>query len=173
MTDIGSSWVYVASYTDSQGMELDHVAVRQLHSNGDYGGYDVVELHRGDDGKLHVHRSESSTRHGAWGGLVAGALVGLIFPPAIIGTAAIGAGLGAVGGHLEGGLPKADIERLATAVEDGHWGMIVVAGGDLDQVASEAFAHAAGYEQAALGGGVDQETIGRTVADTVEFSGSD
>ena len=44
------------------------------------------------DGKVRVTKTEKPTQHGAWTGAGVGALVGLIFPPALIGSAIVGAG---------------------------------------------------------------------------------
>jgi len=67
-----------------------------------YVGTYIDKAAAGDDynGKVHVSKDEMATRHGAWGGAAADALVGLLFPPSIIGTAAVGAAVGGMGGHL-------------------------------------------------------------------------
>ena len=49
-----------------------------------------------EGGYVHVNKDEMATRHGAWGGA---AVVGILFPPAIIATAAVGAAVGGIGGH--------------------------------------------------------------------------
>jgi uncharacterized membrane protein len=41
-----------------------------------------------------VTKTEKPTQHGAWTGAAVGALVGIIFPPAVIGSAIVGAGAG-------------------------------------------------------------------------------
>ena len=53
-----------------------------------------------DAAKVHVNKDETATRHGAWGGAAVGAVVGILFPPSIIGTALVGAAVGGVSGHL-------------------------------------------------------------------------
>ena len=53
-----------------------------------------------EDGKVRVTKTEKPTQHGAWTGAGVGALVGLVFPPAILGSAIVGAGAGALTGHL-------------------------------------------------------------------------
>ena len=44
------------------------------------GTYDVAVITKDAKGKTHVNKDELSTRHGAWGGAAAGAVVGLLFP---------------------------------------------------------------------------------------------
>jgi hypothetical protein len=50
--------------------------------------------------RVDVNKDEMATRHGAWGGAAVGALIGILFPPAIIGTAVVGAAVGGVSGAL-------------------------------------------------------------------------
>jgi hypothetical protein len=38
-------------------------------------------------GKVHQNKDETATRHGAWRGVAAGAAVGLLFPPSVLGAA--------------------------------------------------------------------------------------
>jgi uncharacterized membrane protein len=54
-------------------------------------------------GKVHVNKDEMATRHGGWGSAAAGAVVGILFPPALLGSA-LGAAIGGVGGHLWRGI---------------------------------------------------------------------
>ena len=42
-------------------------------------------------GKVHVNKDEMATRHGGWGGAAAGAVIGILVSPSIIGTAIVGA----------------------------------------------------------------------------------
>ncbi|MCU0269610.1 MAG: DUF1269 domain-containing protein [Acidimicrobiales bacterium] len=53
----------------------------------------VVERHR--SGRVATHTTHDSVERGAKLGGVAGLVVGLVFPPAIVGAALLGAGLGA------------------------------------------------------------------------------
>ena len=57
-------------------------------------------IRKEDDGKVRVTKTEKPTQHGAWTGAGVGALVGLVFPPALIGSAIVGAGAGGLIGHL-------------------------------------------------------------------------
>jgi hypothetical protein len=65
-----------------------------------------------DKGKVHVNKDETATRHGAWGGAAAGAVIGILFPPSIIGTAIVGAAVGGVSGHLWRGMSRNDVKEL-------------------------------------------------------------
>ena len=43
-------------------------------------------------------KTEKPTQHGAWTGAGVGALVGILFPPAVLGAAIVGAGAGGLTG---------------------------------------------------------------------------
>ena len=85
---------------------------KDLHAAGAVGTYDAGVVTKDDAGKVHVNKDGMATWHGAWGGAAIGALVGILFPPAIIGTAAVGAAVGGVGGHLWRGMSRADVKEL-------------------------------------------------------------
>jgi uncharacterized membrane protein len=79
-----------------------------------------------DDGKIHVNKDETTTRHGAWGGAGVGALVGILFPPSVIGTALVGAAIGGVSGHLWKGMSRADVKEFGDAIDAGEAALVVV-----------------------------------------------
>ena len=60
-----------------------------------------------------------ATRHSAWGGAAVGALVGILFPPSIIGFAVVGAAVGGVGGHLWRGMSRSDVRELGEIIDSG------------------------------------------------------
>jgi uncharacterized membrane protein len=52
---------------------------------------------------------------GARGGAALGAVVGILFPPAIIGTAVVCAAVGGVGGHLWRGVSRSDVKEFGSS----------------------------------------------------------
>ena len=79
-----------------------------------------------DKGKVHVNKDETTTRHGAWGGAGVGALVGILFPPSIIGSALVGAAIGGVSGHLWKGMSRADVKEFGDAIDAGEAALVIV-----------------------------------------------
>jgi len=77
-------------------------------------------------GKVHVNKDEIATRHGAWGGAAVGAVVGILFPPSILASAAVGAAVGGVGGHLWRGMSRADVKEFGDVIDAGQAALIVV-----------------------------------------------
>lgn len=55
-----------------------------------------------------------------------GAVVGILFPPSIIGSAAIGAAVGGVGGHLWKGMSRSDVEELGEFIDAGEACLLVI-----------------------------------------------
>jgi uncharacterized membrane protein len=65
-------------------------------------------------------------QHGAWGGMAVGALVGVLFPPSVIGAAVVGGLVGGVGGHLRKGISRGDAKELGEILQAGQAALIVI-----------------------------------------------
>lgn len=105
-------FIYIGTYPSEAVAQGDYDMVKDLHTLGAVGSYDAAVITKDDDGKVHVNKDETSTRRGAWGGVAAGALVGLLFPPSLIASAAVGGALGGVSGHLWKGLSRSDVKEF-------------------------------------------------------------
>ena len=105
-------FVYAAVYADRDDADADYDTLLDLHSADLVGTYDVALVYKDDEGKVHVTKHEKPTQHGAWTGAAVGALVGIIFPPAIIGSALVGAAAGGGIGHAMGGISRGDAKEL-------------------------------------------------------------
>ncbi len=91
-----------------------------------------------DAGKVHVNKDEMATRHGAWGGAAVGALIGILFPPSIIATAAVGAAIGGVSGHLWRGMSRADVKEFGDLIDDGQAALVIVGESKLQEAVEKA-----------------------------------
>ena len=78
-------FIYVGTYPSEIVARDDYEIVKDLHAAGAVGTYDASVITKDESGKVHVNKDETSTRHGAWGGIAVGAVVGFLFPPSIIG----------------------------------------------------------------------------------------
>ncbi|WP_406124716.1 DUF1269 domain-containing protein [Streptomyces canus] len=116
----------------------DYEVVKDLRELGTVGDYDASVVTKDDAGEVHVNKDETSTRRGAWGGAGVGALVGLLFPPAIIGGAAVGAAVGAVGGHLWKGMSRADVKEFGEIIDEGEAALVIVGESTLAQAVEKA-----------------------------------
>ena len=119
-------FLYAAIYDDIDDAEADYDAVFDLHAMGAIGTFDSAVIRKEEDGKVRVTKTEKPTQHGAWTGAGVGALVGIIFPPAILGSAIVGAGAGGLIGHLSRGISRADLKDLGDELEAGSAAVIVL-----------------------------------------------
>ena len=135
-------FLYAAIYDDAADAEADYEAVFDLHAAGAIGTFDSAVIEKDEDGKVHVHKTEKPTQHGAWTGAGVGALVGIIFPPAIIGSAIVGAGAGGLIGHLRGGVSRDDLKDLGDELEAGSAAVIVLAESKIEEQLEKAMTRA-------------------------------
>jgi uncharacterized membrane protein len=119
-------FIYIGTYPSEAAARDDYALVRDLHAVGAVGTYDAAVVTKDDAGKVHVNKDEMATRHGAWGGAAAGAVLGVLFPPSIIGTALVGAAVGGVGGHLWHGMSRSDVKELGDVIDSGEAALLIV-----------------------------------------------
>jgi len=130
-------FIYVGTYPDEMQARDDYQVVKDLHSLGAVGTYDAALVTK-DNGKVHVNKDEMATRRGAWGGAAVGAAVGILFPPAVIGSAIVGAAVGGVSGHLWRGMSRADVRELGEVIDDGQAALVVVGETKVEQALDKA-----------------------------------
>ena len=108
--------LYIAAYDDPDAAREDWDALKQLTKDDVIHVDGMILVSRRSDGKIHVDDDFHETRKGAKWGAVGGAVVGLIFPPALLASAAVGAGIGAGAGglvsHRQKKEIKADVEDV-------------------------------------------------------------
>ena len=133
-----SVFIYIGTYPSEAAARSDYDVVKDLHVVGAVGTYDASVVTKDDKGKVHVNKDEMATRHGAWGGAAVGALVGILFPPAIIATAAVGAAVGGVSGHLWRGMSRADVKELGEIIDDGQAALLIVGESKVEEAVEKA-----------------------------------
>jgi uncharacterized membrane protein len=140
-------FVAAASYDNIDDAVADYEAVKALyHEVKTSHDFDAAVIAKDDKGKVEiVKKHEQPTRHGAahglgWG-LAAGAVAALFPPVGILGALAVGGGagaaIGAVSGHVTGGMRREDLKELGEVLDDGRAGLIVVYATNMaDQIAA-------------------------------------
>ena len=126
MAQTDSVFLYLGAYDSREAADDDYALVKKLHDGGMVGSYDAAVVSKDKRGKVHVHKGETATRHGTWGGIAAGAVVGLLFPPAILGAAVAGGVAGGVAGHVWRGMSRSDLKDLGETINAGDAALIVV-----------------------------------------------
>ena len=119
-------FLYAASYASLDDADADYDTLLDLHDADLVGTYDVAIINKDDNGKVHVTKHEKPTQHGAWTGAGVGAVLGILFPPALLATAAVGAATGGLIGHLARGMSRSDMKELGDLLDDGRAALIVV-----------------------------------------------
>jgi uncharacterized membrane protein len=126
-------FVYIAAYAGEADAQADYEVLRELHDAGVVGTYDAALVTKDAEGKVHVHKHEKPTQHGAWTGLGVGAVVGILFPPSIIGTAIVGGAAGGLAGHLWHGMSRGDVKDLGEALDAGEAALVIVGRSKLEE----------------------------------------
>jgi uncharacterized membrane protein len=135
-------FLYAAVYDDIDDAESDYEAVFALHAAGAIGTFDSAVIRKEEDGKVRVTKTEKPTQHGAWTGAGVGALVGILFPPAIIGSAIVGASAGGLVGHLSKGISRDDLKDLGGELEEGSAAVIVIGESKIEEQLQKAVTRA-------------------------------
>jgi uncharacterized membrane protein len=131
-------FIYIGTYHDEAAAQADYDVVKALHAVDAIGGFDAAVVTKDADGKVHINKDETSTRAGAWGGVAVGAVLGVLFPPSILGAAVVGGALGGIGGHLWKGMSRSDVKELGDVIDSGEAALLVIG----DVTLSEAIAKA-------------------------------
>lgn len=114
----------VAIYDDRGTAERDWVAVEAAAATSSIDLADAALVQRNAAGEVtSLHRQE----HHGWGkGAIAGAVVGLIFPPSLIGSAVVGGLGGALVGRVSRCLNRDDIKDLGEVMDRSEIALVVV-----------------------------------------------
>jgi uncharacterized membrane protein len=130
MTD-GATILFVADFDDTTMAWEAYEALKAIE-DGHHAVIDgVVVVEREADGSLEVRQAtDHSTKKGLRWGLVGGAALGILFPPSILGSAALLGGAGAAIGRAQQQHLKSQLtERVTYAVAPGHSGIVAIVSG--------------------------------------------
>jgi uncharacterized membrane protein len=117
----------VAVYDEMSAAEMDWDMIEESATNGVLDLADAALVMRDEDGVVPVKRQA----HEGWGkGAVAGAIVGILFPPSILAGTVVGAASGGVLARLNRSLDRGDISDLGQVMDDGAIAIVVVTSQD-------------------------------------------
>jgi len=132
-------FLFVGDYESVDDAKADLEDLKQLHREHVVGTYDAAVLTKNEEGKVEiVDKIEKPTQHGGWAGLAVGAALGLIFPPSILVSGLVGAGAGALIGHLEGGMSRSDLKEIGETLDESEAALIVVGEATIERAVDEA-----------------------------------
>jgi uncharacterized membrane protein len=124
----GAYALVVADFADTEAAWSAYEDLKAVEDGRTVAIEGVVVVKRDADGKLDIQKAtDHSTRSGLRWGLVGGVALGVIFPPAIIGSAAALGAAGAVTGKVRQLHHKHELaEDLADSIAPGHSGIIAL-----------------------------------------------
>src|SRR5215217_7260871 len=136
-------FLYAGEYESVEEAKADLEELKGLHREKFVGTYDAAVLTKNEEGKVEVvDKIEKPTQHGGWAGLAVGAAIGLIFPPSVLVGGLLGAGTGALIGHLRGGMSSSDLKEVGEMLEESEAALIVVGEATIERGVEEAIKHA-------------------------------
>jgi uncharacterized membrane protein len=144
-------FLYLGTYPDEASARADYDIVKDLHLAGAVGTYDAAVVTKDEHGRVHVNKDEMATRHGGWGGLAAGAVIGILFPPSIIATAIVGGAIGGVSGHLWRGMSRSDVKELGDVIDTGQAALLIIGESTIEAALDKAELKAAKHVAKELG----------------------
>jgi len=120
--------VLVASFDTLGGANLAVEKLEQMEKSGLLDVANAVTVSKNAEGKLDVKQvGDVSTGQGAKIGAVVGGVIGLLFPPSLLATTAIGAALGGMTAKLRSDHGDADnIKAMAESLEPGASMLVAV-----------------------------------------------
>ena len=124
----GAYTLLAADFTDTETAYQAYEALKAVEDGQTVEIEGVVVVKRGDDGKLEVQKAtDHSTKSGLKWGAVGGIVLGVIFPPSILGSAVAVGAAGAATGKLRQLHHRNELEReLEDAIAPGHSGILAL-----------------------------------------------
>lgn len=135
-------FIYAATYESRDEAIADYDVLIGLHEANLVGTYDVAVIAKDAEGKVHVEKHEKPTQHGAWGGIAVGGLIGVLFPPSVIGAAVVGGLVGGVGAHLKKGMSRGDAKELGELLDGGEAALVVIGESRVEEQLDKLLEHA-------------------------------
>jgi uncharacterized membrane protein len=136
-------FLYAGEYESVDDAKADLEALKELHREHFVGTYDAAVIVKDEEGKVKVvDKIEKPTQHGGWAGLAVGAALGLVFPPSVLVSGLVGAGAGALIGHLRGGMSNSDLREVGEMLDESEAALIVVGEATIERGVEDAIEHA-------------------------------
>ncbi len=119
--------VFAGAYKSVDDARADFKGIKEIHKESWLGPYEGVLFTKEAGGKIKILDRDSSIRAaGAGAGVLAGAVIGLIFPPTIIAGAAVAGTAGGLLGHFFGTFKRKDVAELGELLDEGEAAVVVI-----------------------------------------------
>jgi len=119
--------VFAGQYASLDEAAEDFAALKTLKKMDFIGTYEAALFTKLEGGKVKIIDTDATERGaGAKVGAVTGAVLGIIFPPSLIASAAVGAGAGALVGNFMKSMKRSDLKELGELLDEGQAAIIFV-----------------------------------------------
>lgn len=124
----GTYTLFVADFSDTKSAMDAYYALTAIEDGRTVEIEGAIVVRREDDGKMVVQTvTDHSTKSGLKWGVLGGVVLGVLFPPSIIGSAVVlGAGGAAIGKVREAHHRSQLADELADAIPPGHSGIVAL-----------------------------------------------
>ena len=124
----GAYTLLIADFPDTSSAREAYDALKEVEDGRHVEIEGVVVVKREQDGKIEVQNAtDHTTRRGLTWGVVGGAALGLIFPPSILGSAAVLGAAGAAAGKIGQLHHRRELAKeLESAIQPGHSGIVAL-----------------------------------------------
>ncbi|MCY4726555.1 DUF1269 domain-containing protein [Nocardioides sp. STR2] len=124
----GAYALVVADFADTESAWTAYEDLKSVEDGRTVAIEGVVVVKRGTDGRLEVQKAtDHSTRAGLRWGLVGGIALGIVFPPSILGSAAVLGSTGAAAGKIRQLHHRHELaEDLEDSIAPGHSGIVAL-----------------------------------------------
>lgn len=134
--------VYAAAYDDADSAVADFATLKEAGLRH----ITAAVVVKDENGRVHVHEKTYAGKAAGAVGVIGGAVIGVIFPPAgaaIVADAVIGGAVLGTIGHFAGGLSRHDLKEVGAMLEDGQAAVFAVGIDEVDTDVDRALSHAA------------------------------
>jgi uncharacterized membrane protein len=124
----GAYTLFVADFSETDAAWEAYEALKAIEDGATFAVDSVVVVKRDAEGKLEVQKvTDDSTKKGLKWGVVGGVVLGVIFPPSIIGSAVAMGAVGAASGKVRELHHRSEVaDELEDAIAPGHSGIIAL-----------------------------------------------
>ena len=131
--------VYLGVYESADDARADFADFKEAYKEGLLGMYDAGTVEKKPDGKIHLTKWEKPTQAGVLAGATVGVIVGILFPPALIGEAVVIGTAGGLTGHFWKGMSRGDVKELGEVLDSGQAALIFVGESKVDEAVQKLF----------------------------------
>ena len=124
----GAYTLFVADFSETDTAWQAYEALKSVEDGRTVEIEGVIVVKRDPDGRIEVQKAtDHATRRGLTWGVVGGAVLGLIFPPSILASAAVLGAAGAAAGKIGQLHHRRELAKeLESAIQPGHSGIVAL-----------------------------------------------